>query len=176
MSKKILVIVDMQNDFIDGALANQAAKSIVPGIVELIKSGDFSDIICTVDTHDADYLDTVEGKNLPIPHCIRMTNGWVQPDEIRKALFAKPVQFVEKNTFGSLELPWRIDEDCEEIAFVGTCTGICVINNVAIIKAAYPNKKITVYENLCACVTPDSHQRAIEQMKFNHINIEKWGE
>jgi len=174
MSNKVLVIVDMQNDFIDGALANPAAKAIVPGIVDLINSREFGKIICTLDTHEDNYLSTVEGKNLPVTHCIRMTEGWVQPDEIRKALFGKPIQFVEKDTFGCKDLPYYIDPEADEIIFVGTCTGICVINNVAMVKAVHPNMNISVYENLCACITPETHQRAIEQMRFNHINIKKY--
>lgn len=173
MGNKVLVIVDMQNDFIDGALANSAAKAIVPGIVDLVKNGDFSKIICTLDTHGDDYLSTVEGKNLPYVHCVKMTDGWMLNSDIRESLAGKDVTYLEKNTFGSRELPFYFT-DLDEIYFVGTCTGICVINNVALVKASYPDNKITVYEDLCACINPETHSRAIGQMKFNHINIESY--
>lgn len=183
--RKILVIVDLQNDFIDGALANPAAKAIIPNVVNLINSNakKYDKIICTLDTHYADYMYTVEGQNLPVAHCIKMTHGWLINSEIKDALSIveksdkEKVVYIEKNTFGAFELPYHIGQNMEdvEIDFVGTCTGVCVINNVALAKAANPNAVINVYENLCACVTPESHNRAIEQMKFNHINIEKWG-
>ena len=180
---RTLVIVAMQHDFISGALANPAAAKIVPGIVDLVKSNLYDRIICTLDTHSADYLTTVEGQNLPVPHCIRMTNGWLLNEEIRKAVeeFGQKsfnsVIYLEKNTFGSTQLAYEACEDeFDSVDFVGTCTGICVINNVALVKARHPDATITVYEDLCACVTPESHNRAIEQMKFNHINIDTWSE
>lgn len=173
----------MQNDFIDGALKNDAAKAIVPGIVKMIKSDVFDRIICTLDTHGEDYEYTVEGEHLPVKHCVRMTDGWLLNEDIRKAVYefglksGNEVQFIEKHTFGSMELAYRCGNDSNDtFEFVGTCTGICVINNVALVKAMNPNASITVYEDLCACVTPATHNNAIEQMKFNHINIDKWGE
>jgi nicotinamidase-related amidase len=168
---KVLVVVDMQNDFIDGALGTPEAQAIVPKVVEKIKqykeNGD--KIIYTADTHFHNYLDTMEGKKLPVPHCIHATRGWFIPSDIY--IPDKPI--VQKYTFGSSSLkhymPFKEYIEC--IEFVGLCTDICVISNAMIIKSEFPEVPIIVDSSCCAGVTPESHQRALEAMKMCHIDV-----
>lgn len=168
--KKLLVIVDMQKDFVDGALANPDAKKIVKKIKKYAESFD-GDIVFTRDTHTKNYMESQEGKNLPVPHCIRGSEGWQIVDELRdipaKYYFNKP-------TFGSTELArlirQRYREDAE-IYFCGTCTGICVISNAMLAKANAPEAKIKILSKLCACVTPESHQTALDAMKMCQMDI-----
>lgn len=181
--KRTLIIVDMQNDFIDGALKNDAAKAIVPDIVKMIKSDLFDRIICTLDTHGEDYDYTVEGEHLPVKHCIRLTDGWLLNEDIRKAVCefglksGNEVQFIEKHTFGSMELAYRCGNDCKDtFEFVGTVSSICVINNVALIKALNPNAAITVYEDLCADLDDEYQTITKKMLERWHINVDKWGE
>lgn len=174
--KKALVIVDMQNDFIDGKLGNRECQAVVPQIVDIINTGDYNAVIYTKDTHTDNYLDTQEGKKLPVRHCIYDTEGWLVNKDIIDALYDKKVETysINKSTFGSLELAEVLQEnysDYDEIDFCGVCTGICVISNVAISKAALPEVKICVIENACACVTPDTHRNAIEAMKVFQVDI-----
>ena len=176
---KILVVVDMQNDFIDGALGTPEAQAIVPNVKAKIEAaranGDV--VIFTRDTHDEDYLDTMEGKKLPVPHCIKNTHGWQITDAI-------PYFFeytINKPTFGSFVLAehlWDIKRlskneknPIDEIEFIGLCTDICVISNVMMTKGYLPNMKITVDASCCAGVTPESHKNALEAMKMCHIDI-----
>lgn len=179
--KKLLVIVDMQKDFIDGSLANPAAKAIVPGICDLIKNWD-GDIVCTLDTHNDDYLKTQEGKNLRVEHCIYQKEGWLLDDDIRKAIyqFDKNISwFIEKPTFGSLVLgDLCADEDVEydEVIFVGTCTDICVISNVLLFKAFNPETPLVVYADLCAGLTPEKHAAALNVMESCQVDIRYYTE
>ena len=170
---KFLIVVDMQNDFIDGALGTKEAVAILPAVKEKIKN--FSGrVIFTRDTHDADYLSTQEGTNLPVEHCIKGTDGWQIHPELDSLRTEEPV---DKPTFGSTSLSDYLRENhCRfmkdvEIEIVGVCTDICVIANAMLIKAVLPDSKICVNSALCAGVTPQSHQTALDAMKACHIEI-----
>lgn len=169
----ILIVVDMQNDFIDGALGTKEAEAVVPKVEEKIKN--FSGkVLFTRDTHEEDYMDTQEGHNLPVPHCIRGTWGW----EIREELEAlRKEEPVDKVTFGSADLGKQLkalneEDTVQSITLVGLCTDICVISNAMVLKAFLPEAKIIVDAACCAGVTPESHQRALEAMKVCQIEIE----
>jgi len=166
---KILVVVDMQNDFIDGALGTPEAVKIVPYVKELIKNFD-GKVLFTRDTHFPDYMDTQEGKNLPVPHCIQGTPGW----EIRPELDAlRKTEAIDKLTFGSSELPdiLKKEENIESITFIGLCTDICVISNVMITKAFFPEVPLIVDAKGCAGVTPESHKNALAAMKMCQVTV-----
>ena len=165
--KKTLIVIDMQNDFIDGSLGTKEAQAIVPHVKAKIakyqENGD--QIIFTRDTHQKDYLQTQEGRNLPVEHCIEGTHGW----EISKEVDLPECLHLNKDTFGSKDLYRHVSG--EEAEIIGLCTGICVISNALLLKAFYPEMKITVDASCCACVTPDSHNNALEAMKLCQINI-----
>jgi len=167
---KILVVVDMQNDFIDGALGTKEAVAIVPNVVEKIKSYDGEKIIFTRDTHEENYMETQEGKNLPVPHCIRGTKGW-ELNPVIEAL--RKEDAIDKPSFGSMELAsyLKSQENVESVEFVGLCTDICVISNVMITKAAIPEVPVIVDASCCAGVTPESHKNALEAMKMCQVKI-----
>lgn len=177
--KKVLVVVDIQNDFITGPLGNAECRAVVPKVTDVIRYGEYDEIYATRDTHDEDYLKTQEGKKLPVLHCIRGTDGWgihpIVADAIRSC--GKKHKIIDKETFGSLFLgqilqqEYLLEQGDLEIDFVGVCTGICVISNVLIAKAALPEAKICVIEDVCACVTPESHKTAIEAMKMCQVDI-----
>ena len=173
--KKILIVVDMQNDFVDGALGTEEAVGIVDLVVDKIRGFD-GEIIATLDTHPHHYLETAEGKKLPVPHCIRMTNGWLLNEKVLSALSEKDYRLIEKNTFGSTELVKEIDrikgENEVEIVLVGLCTDICVVSNALLLKAHFPETTIQVDAKCCAGVTPKTHLAAIETMKMCQIEIE----
>ncbi len=166
--KKALVIIDMQNDFVTGPLGNPECQAVVPEIIQIIKNSSYDKLIFTRDTHSEDYLETQEGKNLPVEHCIKGTEGWNIVKEIEAA--AGEHEIVDKISFGSVELAQQL-KDYEEIDLAGVCTGICVISNALIIKAVNPEAKINVIENATACVTPESKQTALDAMKLCQINI-----
>ena len=161
--KKILIVVDMQNDFIDGALGTKEAVAIVPKVEEKI----------TRDTHETYYLETQEGKNLPVKHCIRDTEGW----QIRKELDAlRKTEPIDKETFGSTDLAGELvtlneDQGIGSITLVGLCTDICVISNALLIKASLPEVPICVDATCCAGVTPESHENALKAMEACQIRI-----
>lgn len=170
---KILVVVDMQNDFIDGALGTKEAVAIVPAVKEKIENFD-GRVIFTRDTHEADYLSTQEGKNLPVEHCIKGTDGW----QIRAELDAlRKEEPVDKPTFGSVALGQLLkaydtyEEKVESITFIGLCTDICVISNAMLAKAYLPETPIYVDASCCAGVTPESHERALDAMAVCQMNI-----
>lgn len=172
--KKFLVVVDMQKDFVDGSLGTLEAVAIVPNVVKKINEFD-GDIFVTYDTHFDNYMNTSEGKKLPVPHCIKGTDGWKLDSNVAKALQGKEYTEVEKITFGSVDLPDLIfkaagDEDFS-IELVGLCTDICVVSNTLILKANYPEKSITVDASCCAGVTPESHNAALTTMKMCQINV-----
>jgi nicotinamidase-related amidase len=167
--KKILIVVDMQNDFIDGALGTKEAEAIVPYVKSLIESFD-GKVIFTRDTHFENYMDTQEGKNLPVPHCIKGTDGW----QIHRELDAlRTTDAIDKLTFGSKDLVeiLKNEGEIESVTFVGLCTDICVISNAMLVKAFYPEIPLTVDAKACAGVTPESHKRALEAMKMCQINV-----
>lgn len=175
---KILVVVDMQNDFITGELGSEDAKAIVPRVVDKIKSFD-GEVFFTQDTHYKDgYSKTREGKHLPVEHCIHGKTGWKICDEITPLIpsIVTGDHLVEKNTFGSMRLPQVIqyidhNEGIEEIELVGLCTDICVISNAMILNAAFPNAQIVIDASCCAGVTKESHNNALNAMKSVHIKV-----
>ncbi|WP_295919731.1 isochorismatase family cysteine hydrolase [Anaerovibrio lipolyticus] len=169
MSSKCIVIVDMQNDFIDGALGTDEAQEMLPKLVNKLGTVRGVDLIFTQDTHHKDYLSTQEGKNLPVEHCIEGEKGW----EICSALqpyLDKAKAVIKKPAFGSMELPSLVKE-YDEVELVGLCTDICVISNAMILKAASPEQKIAVDASCCAGVTPESHEGALKAMKMCQIEI-----
>jgi len=168
---KLLIVVDMQNDFIDGALGTKEAVAIVPAVkakIEEYRSMN-NQVVFTYDTHQSNYLETQEGKNLPVVHCVENTEGWQISDKLEVAqskVFKKP-------SFGSLELAEYVAtiSDLEEIELVGLCTDICVISNAFILKAKLPEVKISVDSKCCAGVSPESHLNALNAMKMCQINV-----
>lgn len=171
--QKILLVIDMQNDFIDGALGTPEAVAIVDKVEEKIKSFP-GRVIFTRDTHEENYMETQEGSNLPVPHCIRDSQGWQIREELEK-LRTEPA--VDKPTFGSRvlgELLLQLDkeEKIESITLVGLCTDICVISNALLAKAFLPEVPITVDASCCAGVTPESHKTALSAMKMCQIRVE----
>ena len=167
----ILIVVDMQNDFIDGALGTPEAVSIVPTVKDVILSHN-GRVIFTKDTHSPDYLSTQEGKNLPVEHCIKGAKGW----EICPALTEYASEVIEKPTFGSVALAERLKKDnetnpIEKITLVGLCTDICVISNALLLKATFPEIEISVISKACAGVTPKSHENALNAMKMCQIIV-----
>ena len=165
----ILIVVDMQNDFIDGALGTSEAVAIVPRVLDKIENFG-GKIIFTRDTHQECYMDTQEGKNLPVPHCLRGTPGWELIPQLLP--YAHGRLCLEKPTFGSVELAHVAAKgNFEEIQLIGLCTDICVISNAMVLKAALPETPISVDASCCAGVTPASHANALEAMKMCQIAI-----
>lgn len=171
--QEILIVVDMQNDFIDGALGTSEAAAIVPKVADKIKNFN-GRIIFTRDTHGEDYMNTQEGKKLPVPHCIKGTEGWQISPALRELCKEEPI---DKVTFGSSELVSILEAANEEdqiagITLIGLCTDICVISNALLIKAFLPEVSLTVDASCCAGVTPESHRNALTAMKSCQIEIE----
>lgn len=172
--KHFLIVVDMQNDFIDGALGTAEAVAVVPAAAEKIRA--FSgEIFATLDTHGPDYLNTAEGRKLPVEHCVRGTPGWALNGEIRAALEAHGYTPVEKPTFGSLLLPQLLEDAASgedfDVTLIGLCTDICVVSNALLLKARFHEKEIYVDASCCAGVTPEKHAAALETMRSCQINI-----
>lgn len=172
--KNFLIVVDMQNDFIDGALGTAEAVAIVDAAAQKIKN--FSgDIIVTYDTHYENYMQTAEGSKLPVPHCIKGTDGWQLNGKIAEAVNQKGYTAVEKITFGSVELPKIINDiaggDDFTIELIGLCTDICVVSNALLLKASFPECEITVDSSCCAGVSVATHNAALETMKCCQINV-----
>lgn len=169
---KLLIVIDMQNDFIDGSLGTKEAVAIVPNVAKKIEEarGAGEIVVFTRDTHQKNYLETQEGKNLPVLHCVEETDGW----QISSKLKVGNSRIFNKPSFGSMELAdYAASLDgLEEIELVGLCTGICVISNAFILKAKLPEVKISVDASCCACVTPESHKNALAAMKLCQINCE----
>lgn len=169
--RKILVVIDMQNDFIDGSLGTKEAEEIVPAVVSKIKEYQKENVYATRDTHPTNYLETQEGQHLPVEHCIRGTNGW----QIRKEIYTllQPDHIFDKPTFGSLKLAEAMSRLAEtgdiEIELVGLCTDICVVSNALLLKAYLPEVKISVDPACCAGVTPEKHAAALETMRSCQI-------
>lgn len=168
MSKRLLVVVDMQKDFITGSLGNQECRAIVPYVIEKIKTFDGT-VVCTLDTHTNDYLETQEGKNLPIIHCIKNTPGWMLIPELQEIQMSKSFC---KSTFGSIELAqWIKENEYTEVVLIGVCTDICVISNAFVIKAVNPEVKIIVDATCCAGLTPEKHKAALDVMQSCQVNV-----
>ena len=189
---KVLIVVDMQKDFVDGALGTKEAQAIVPKVAATIKQMAAPDtvVIFTKDTHGEDYMNTLEGQNLPVPHCIKGTPGHSIVDEVFGAYCYKdfmdpwtvypiadtnPLK-IEKPSFGSIDLQnilYNMNENSgiEEITLMGLCTGICVMSNAILAKATLPEAQVNVVADCCACITPESHKTALEAMKLCQINI-----
>lgn len=170
-----LIVVDMQNDFIDGALGTDEAQVIVPAVIEKIMNHE-GPVIYTYDTHEDNYLETLEGKNLPVEHCIMGTDGWALNPEIEKLRLEGNTLAFSKPTFGSKELAEHLydehrNEKIDSIEIVGLCTDICVISNALLIKAFLPEVPITVDSSCCAGVTPESHENALDAMSACQIEI-----
>ena len=166
---KYLIVVDMQNDFIDGALGTKEAAAIVPYVKSVIENFD-GKVIFTRDTHFENYMETQEGKNLPVPHCIKGTEGW----QIRAELdVLRKTEAIDKVTFGSKDLVdvLKNENDIESIKFIGLCTDICVISNVMLVKAFYPEIPLIVDAKACAGVTPQSHKNALDAMKVCQVKV-----
>lgn len=177
---KILIVVDMQHDFVDGALGTAEAKEIVPSVLAKVK-GYEGEVIFTKDTHGENYLDTREGKFLPVTHCIKGTAGWELLEELDGFCREKKCKVYEKDTFGSLKLAHDLarrnaeggmeNEGIEEIELIGLCTDICVVSNALLLKAAMPEMDIVVDASCCAGVTKEAHDAALCTMKSCQIQI-----
>ena len=181
--KKITVVIDMQNDFLTGSLANPDAVSIIPSILNEIKESDF--VVYTRDTHGSDYFETQEGRNLPIKHCIKDTWGWeivdeLNPNSILELNESTSWCVVNKPTFGHVDI-WKeylfsslvdsISQEDISITFCGTCTDICVVSNALIVKSLYPEAVVNVKADACAGLTPEKHKAALEVMSSCQINV-----
>lgn len=169
--KNILVVIDMQNDFIDGSLGTKEAIEIVPTVLELIDSK-FDLYYATLDTHGKDYFNTLEGKKLPVEHCIKDTVGWQINTQIKDALDQKNCSYIEKPTFGSITLAEELTSlNPDKITLCGLCTDICVISNALLLRAYNPNTVIEVVSKACAGTTIDNHNAALIAMKSCQIDI-----
>ncbi len=173
--QKILIVIDMQNDFLDGSLSTPQAKEILPSVLEKLSEYRYNPIYLTKDTHFSDYLSTPEGKLLPVPHCIKDTTGHDFPDEINAVIPSlKEAHIIEKNTFGSLALSDTIMErygNEVSIELVGLVTDICVVTNALLLKTFIPSADITVDARCCSGVTIEKHKSALEVMQSCHINV-----
>lgn len=179
---KYLIVVDMQNDFIDGSLGTAEAQAIVPAVCDYIKecSKEGFEIITTQDTHPTNYLETQEGRRLPVKHCIEGTHGWEINEAVEDALKEindDKIIKLTKATFGSSALGAFLGlksnaEEIDEVHLIGLCTDICVISNAVIAKAALPEARIVIKANACAGVTPASHEAALNCMKTLQMDIE----
>ena len=195
--KNVFIVVDMQNDFVDGALGTPEAQAIVNKVADQIRARANKDtiLLITKDTHGTDYMETLEGKNLPVAHCIKNTYGWELAPAIQEAIYDTRDKYFDfdsyfpyvadhivcKPTFGSMDLQnllFVIDDmtgtqsgEIAEITLCGLCTGICVLANAILCKATMPEVPVKVIEDCCACVTPDSHKTAIDAMKLCQIEI-----
>ena len=172
--KHFLVVVDMQKDFVDGSLGTPEAVAILPAVKQIIQSFE-GDIFVTYDTHFEDYLDTPEGKKLPVPHCIYQTPGWNLASPLDELVEEIPHYKVQKYTFGSTTLPYLMKEvadgDDFSIELIGLCTDICVVSNALILKAHFPDAPICVNSACCAGVTPELHEAALKTMRSCQIDI-----
>ena len=171
---RLLIVIDMQNDFIDGSLGTKEAQAIVPAVKEKIRSYPKEDVLATMDTHFPDYMETQEGKNLPVMHCVKGTDGWQIRPELAELIL--PENIYEKPTFGCMDLARDLQGFCEggedvELELVGLCTDICVVSNALLLKAAMPEARISVDASCCAGVTPEKHLAALETMRSCQIHV-----
>ena len=176
MEEKILVVVDMQNDFIDGSLGTKEAQAIVGNVVKEIEDTSYTKIYVTRDTHFEDYLETNEGKHLPVKHCIKNTPGWQLNKDVENALKKRAAitEYINKYTFGSMRLVDYILElkrPIKDITLIGLCTDICVVSNALIVKAMGLKCDVIVKKDCCAGVTPEKHEAALETMRSCQIEV-----
>lgn len=175
--QKILVVVDMQNDFIDGALGTAEAQAIVGNVVRKIESYQGEPVFATRDTHKENYMETSEGRHLPVPHCIKGTKGWEIREEVAQALNRAGARIIDKPTFGSETLAETLFElasgkdEAPEIELVGLCTDICVVSNALLLKARMPEAQIRVDASCTAGVTPKSHEAALLTMRMCQVDV-----
>lgn len=174
MGRKIMIVVDMQNDFVIGVLGSQAAVDTIPHIIERLNEYDSKNdyIYFTRDSHFRYYMETLEGKKLPIPHCIIGTDGWKICPELND--YATKVRTINKFTFGAdwgYELTDFDDGDFDSIELCGVCTDICVVSNALILRAMFPNTPIKVYANACAGTSPEAHEAALKVMESCQIDV-----
>ena len=171
--RKLLVVVDMQNDFIDAALGTEEAVGIVEAVKDKIRSYPSENVIATMDTHGENYMETQEGQNLPVRHCIKGSEGWKIRPDIAELL--NGARIYEKPTFGSMALASDLKALSEteeiELELVGLCTDICVVSNALLLKAAMPEVRISVDASCCAGVTPEKHLCALETMRSCQIHV-----
>lgn len=171
--KKLLIVIDMQNDFIDGTLGTDEAVNIVENVKNKIRSYPSEDVIATMDTHGEDYLQTQEGQNLPVEHCIKGSPGWEIRTDIAELLTGAKIY--EKPTFGSIRLAMDLKErfmrEPFELELIGLCTDICVVSNALLLKAMLPEVKISVDPACCAGVTPETHAAALQTMQTCQISL-----
>lgn len=168
--KRLLIVVDMQNDFVNGSLGSREARTIVPHVIDKIKAYEAAgqEVVFTLDTHFDNYADTMEGKKLPVVHCVKGTPGWELVDELKHFAGSR----FEKLTFGSRNLGDYVEKGAyDSVELIGLCTDICVISNALVIKAAAPETAIQVDASCCAGVTPRSHKNALDAMQMCHVNI-----
>ena len=175
MGNKYLIVIDMQNDFVDGALGTPEAQAIAEAVVEEAKSFDGT-VAFTLDTHGEDYLSSQEGANLPVPHCIKGTPGWQLIPALDSVAHERNARIFEKPTFGSTDLAaWLQAENAtnpiESIELVGVCTDICVVSNALLIKAVLPEVSLVVDAALCAGVTPAAHEAALATMRSCQVQV-----
>lgn len=170
--KDVLVVVDMQNDFIDQALGSKEAMAIVDYVADKIKAFE-GFIVVTYDTHDENYMDSLEGKYLPVPHCIKGSEGWQLNNKIQAALANKEYITIEKPTFGAMNLPEVIEQNTKvkSIEVCGLCSDICVVSNALLLKAYFKDVDISLDSRACAGVTPQSHEAALTTMRMCQINV-----
>lgn len=173
--KHFLIVVDMQNDFVSGSLGSKEAVGILKNACKKIESFE-GKVFVTYDTHDNEYMESAEGKKLPVLHCVKGSEGWKLDPQVARVLEGKDYVCVEKPTFGSVELPKLLSEAADgedfDVMLIGLCTDICVVSNALLLKACFPEKKITVDAACCAGVTPESHSAALLTMKMCHIEVE----
>ena len=171
MMRKVIVVIDMQNDFIDGALGTKEAQAMLPHLVAKLEREKDALLIFTQDTHSKNYMETQEGRNLPVLHCIKPEKGWEIAPSLQPFV-KKAAAVIEKPAFGSLELPKAVAKlQPDEVELVGLCTDICVISNAMILKAAFPELPVAVDASCCAGVTPASHDNALQAMKICQVDI-----
>jgi nicotinamidase-related amidase len=171
---KVLVVIDMQNDFISGSLGSKEAQAVVPAVEKRVAEATDDLVIFTRDTHTKAYLQTQEGAYLPVEHCIEGTAGWNIAEPLKP--YSEKAVIIDKPTFGSLDLPKIIRKltgnNLQEIELCGVCTDICVVSNALILKAAFPETKVTVQSELCAGATPQGHRAALEIMQTCQVDVQ----
>ena len=173
--RELLIVVDMQNDFLTGALGTPEGQAVLPGVTALARDW-AGELVFTRDTHTPDYLNTQEGKNLPVVHCVQGTEGWQLALELDALARERGCRVFDKPTFGSTRLAhWAATEHAREpfdrISLAGVCTDICVLSNALLLKAALPEVPVRVYGSLCAGVSPASHTRALEAMQVCQVEV-----